>query len=285
MLMSVPVTHHTLGEFLRPEGFARPARAALLQEGSLVLEAGRYARRSWAERGAHRHTPYVARAPQRAGDPVLLVPGFLAGDGTLALMARALRRQGFRTYRSYIHANVGCTLVAGAQIEARLDEIAQRRGSRVRIVGHSLGGMLARSVAARRPDLVSGIVTMGSPILAPGAHHGSLATGVDLLVRLSRAGVPGLMSEDCVAGHCARDSFEQARTPLAEDVAFTAIYSRRDGVVDWRACVDPDAVPVEVTASHVGMALDPEVIDAVAAALRPRVAVGSAVEVDRGEIA
>ena len=39
------------------------------------------------------------------------------------------------------------------------------------IVGHSLGGMLARGLAVRRPDLVSGIITMGSPMLAPGAHH------------------------------------------------------------------------------------------------------------------
>ena len=60
----------------------------------------------------------------------------------------------------------------------------------MRVVGHSLGGMLARGVAARRPDLVSGIVTMGSPMLAPGAHHASLARSVDLLVRLNRAGIP-----------------------------------------------------------------------------------------------
>ena len=161
-------------------------------------------------------------------------------------MSRALRREGLRTYRSDIRVNVGCTLAVAAQLEERLEEIAQRRGSRVQIVGHSLGGMLARGVAARRPDLVSGIVTMGSPMLAPGAHHVSLARSVDLLVRLHRAGMRGLMAEDCVAGNCARESFDQARAELPADVAFTAIYSRRDGIVDWRACIDPVAVPVEV---------------------------------------
>ena len=159
-------------------------------------------------------------------EPVVLVPGFMAGDGTLRLMAAALRREGFRTYRSHIHANVGCTLNAAAQLEARLESIAIRRGSRVQIVGHSLGGMLARGLAVRRPDLVSGIVTLGSPMLAPGAHHRSLTASVDVLVRLSRAGVPGLMSEDCVAGSCARQSFDESRRPVPPGVAFTSIWSQ-----------------------------------------------------------
>jgi triacylglycerol lipase len=90
-------------------------------------------------------------------------------------------------------------------------------------------------------------------------------------VRLSRAGVPGLMAEECVAGTCARQSFDECRSPMPADVGFTAIYSKRDGIVDWRACVDPLAVPVEVTASHCGMALDPRVIDHVSAALHRQI--------------
>ena len=135
---------------------------------------------------------------------------------------------------------------------------------------------------------------MGSPMLAPGAHHWLLTAGVDVLVRLSRAGVPGLMSEECVAGSCARQSFEESREPLPAGVSFTAIYSRRDGIVDWRACVDPEAHAVEVTASHVGMALDPRVIDVVTEALRLPAYDGrrgvagrrlSVLEVDSGESA
>ncbi|MEJ7832434.1 MAG: alpha/beta fold hydrolase [Nocardioides sp.] len=262
------MTDSTLASFLLPEGFARPRMAAVLREGSVVGEAGRYAVRSVGERRARRTTPYAGRVPVRAVDPVLVVPGFMAGDTTLAFMRRVLRQRGFRTYRSHIHANVSCTLDAAAQLESRLESIAQRRGTRVQIVGHSLGGMLARGIAVRRPDLVSGVVTMGSPMLAPGAHHAALTTGVDLLVRLSRAGVPGLMSEECVGGTCARQSFDESREPVPAGVGFTAIYSRRDGIVDWRACVDPVAVPIEVTASHIGMAVDPRVIDHVADALR-----------------
>ncbi|MFC4783322.1 esterase/lipase family protein [Nocardioides sp. MAHUQ-72] len=278
------MTGSTLASFLRPEGFERPRVAAVLREGSALTEAGRYAARTVADRRARRDTPYASRASVRLTDPVVLVPGFLAGDGTLALMARSLRARGFRTYRSHMHANVGCTLRAAGQLEARLEAIASHRGSRVQIVGHSLGGMLARGLAVRRPDLVSGIVTMGSPMLAPGAHHVSLTASVEMLVRLSRAGVPGLMARECVAGACARESFEESREPVPDGVSFTAIYSQRDGIVDWRACVDPLAVPVEVTASHLGMAFDPRVIDHVLAALR-RGAEASALEVDRGESA
>ena len=263
---------NTLASFLLPEGFARPALAAVLREGSVVGEAARYAVRSAGDRRTRRSTPYAARAAVR-GEPVILVPGFLAGDGTLSFMARVLRQQGYRTYRSHIHANIGCTLNAAAQLEQRLETIAARRGSRVQVVGHSLGGMLARGIAVRRPDLVSGIVTLGSPMLAPGAHHRSLTASVQVLVRLSRAGVPGLMAADCVAGECARMSFEESRLPMPDGTGFTAIYSKRDGIVDWRACVDPLAEAVEVTASHVGMAMDPRVIDHVLAALRRHAAV------------
>jgi pimeloyl-ACP methyl ester carboxylesterase len=278
------VTQRTLAAFLTPEGFSQPAVSAVLREGSAFSEAGRYAVHALSTRGARRRTPYGSR-PARVTEPVLLVPGFLAGDSSLGPMSRSLRHQGFRTYRADIRANVGCTLAAAAQLEERLEEITQRRGSKVRIVGHSLGGMLARGVAARRPDLVAGIVTMGSPMLAPGAHHVSLARSVDLLVRLNRAGLRNLMAEDCVAGHCAQESFDQARAVLPAEVEFTAIYSRRDGIVDWRACVDPLATAVEVRSSHVGMAFDPAVIAAVSAALRPATLPPSVVEVDRGEIA
>ncbi len=277
------MTKRTVAAFLTPEGFSQPSVAAVLREGSLVTEAGRYAVQALGARGTRRRTPYASR-PARMSEPVLLVPGFLAGDSSLGPMSRTLRHEGFRTYRADIRANVGCTLAAAAQLEERLEEIAQRRGSRVRVVGHSLGGMLARGVAARRPDLVAGIVTLGSPVLAPGAHHVSLARSVDLLVRLNRAGLRNLMAADCVAGKCAQESFDQARAPLSEDVDFTAIFSRRDGIVDWRACIDPAARAVEVRSSHVGMAFDPAVIAAVSVALRPR-ALPSVVEVDRGQSA
>jgi triacylglycerol lipase len=263
------VASFAVADFLVPEGFAAPSRIAVLREASLVTEAGRLAWRGLGRKVAGPPRAYAGQAAHRDVDPVVLVPGFMAGDASLALMAAALRARGHRTYRSHIHANVGCTLAAAAQLEARLEAVAQRRGRRVRIVGHSLGGLLARGLAVRRPDLVSGIVTLGSPMLAPGAHHVSLTRSLDALVRLSRAGIPGLMSLECVAGDCARTSFDECRRPMPEGVDFTSVYSRRDGIVDWRACVDPLATAVEVRSSHLGMAVDPDVLRVVRRAVGP----------------
>jgi triacylglycerol lipase len=257
-----------MGDFLRPEGFLGPrGLRALTREGSAAVEAARFVRRTRADRRARGTTPYADANRIHGLEPVLLVPGFMAGDATLKGMAAMLRGSGYRTYRSQIHVNVGCTREAADRLERRLESIAIRRGRKVSIVGHSLGGMLARGLAARRPDLVHGIVSMGSPILAPGAVHGILAWDAEMLTRLARAGFGGLMSEDCIAGDCARSSFEETQRPLDPGVGFTAIYSRRDGIVDWKACIDPASEPVEVPTSHLGMAFDPVVFDAVRDAL------------------
>ena len=145
--------------------------------------------------------------------------------------------------------------------------IALKRGRKVTLVGHSLGGLMARGLAGRRPDLVDGIVTMGSPILAPGAAHPILLFDLKMVTRLQRAGLGRMMGEDCTSGECARQSWEQSRVPLGPGVAFTSVFSRRDGIIDWRSCLDPQAKTVEVSTSHVGMAFDPVVLDVVAQTL------------------
>lgn len=257
-----------LGSFLRPEGFAGPSGVrALAREGSTVVELARWARRSRTERRTRSSLPYAGGQRVPAQDPVVLIPGFMAGDPTLRLMSSFLKHHGFRTYRSHILVNAGCTREAADKLERRIESIAIRRDRKVSIVGHSLGGMLARGLAARRPDLIEGIVAMGSPVLAPGAIHRVLAWDAELLAKLTKAGFRGMMSSDCFGGDCARLSWEESQLPLG-DVAFTAIYSKRDGIVDWRACLDPAATHVEVRTSHCGMAVDPTVMDHVLDALR-----------------
>lgn len=258
-----------LGDFLTSADYAGPhGLVALTREGSVAVELARGTRRRRVDRRVRRGAAYARAGRVPVGGPVLLVPGFMAGDWSLTRMAGFLREQGMRTYRSGIVVNAGCTTSSGEDLERRVEQIAERRGSQVSIVGHSLGGMLARVLAARRPDLVAGIVTMGSPVLAPAAVHQTLGWNAALLTRLSDAGFGGMMSSDCVAGACARESFEMLQAPMLEQTGYTAIYSRRDGIVDWRSCLDPYADhQVEVRTSHIGMAVDPIVFDHVTGAL------------------
>lgn len=257
-----------LGAFLCPPGYEGPrGLRAIAREGSAVVEGARLVRRSAGDRIRRRRTPYASLHAARAVDPVVLVPGFMAGDSSLLLMARHLRGLGYRTYRSTMHANVGCTQEASYALERRIESIAIKRERKVTIVGHSLGGLLARGIATRRPDLVEGIITMGSPLLAPGAIHSVLAFDLAVVIALRRAGLGGMMGDECTSGDCARLSWEESRKDLDPSVAFTSIFSRRDGVIDWRGCLDPDARTVEVRTSHLGMAVDPVVFDVVTDAL------------------
>lgn len=256
-----------LGSFLCPPGYAGPRLGAIVREGSAMTEAARFVRRSAQDRVQCGDRTYAARAPEHGLEPVLLVPGFLAGDGTLTLMSRHLRRLGYRTYRSTMRANVGCAQQAAEALEQRIEAIAAKRGRKVTVIGHSLGGLMARGVAARRPDLVDGIITLGSPLLAPGAASPLLLFDLALVIRLQRVGLGRMMGSDCTSGDCARISWEQSRVRLPRGVSFTSVFSRRDGMIDWRSCLDPQATAVEVTTSHLGMAFDPVVLDIVAATL------------------
>ena len=203
-----------------------------------------------------------------AGRPVLLIPGFLAGDATLATMTRWLRAMGYETRRAGIRANVGCSEAACTGLERRLEDFARAQGRRVAVVGQSRGGILAKALAARRPDLVERIVTLGSPTVSQLRVHPVVLAQVAVLGALGTTRVPGLMSVRCLRGSCCRGFRDALAGPLPDAVRWMAIYSRTDGIVDWRACVDPHADErVEVRASHCGMGLNATVYAEVARAL------------------
>jgi triacylglycerol lipase len=213
--------------------------------------------RPWLEVGALLRHPVWRGADVAPGDglPVLLIPGFLAGDPSLTLMRRWLRRHGYWTCTSQIRFNVDCTRAAVARLERRLQRLTERHGRPAAIVGQSRGGTLAKLVALRRPELVSGIVALGSPNVDPMAINPMVARQVGLVAALGTAGVRGLFGHDCLHGDCAEEVRDWLSRPFPEGVAYCAVYSRRDGVVDWRACLDPDAEHVEVDSTHVGMSV------------------------------
>ena len=205
--------------------------------------------------------------PAGEGRPVLLVPGFMAGDGSLRTLTTWLRANGYWTSRAGIRANVGCSQDACERLERRAEALADRTGEKVAIIGQSRGGVLARVVAYRRPDLVSGIVTLGAPTVSMLRVHPLVLLNVGLVGALGTGRVPGLMSLRCLRGACC----ERFRTDLAADfpagVGYVSAYSRSDGIVDWHACLDPAAEHVEVHASHCGMAVSEQVYRLLAGAL------------------
>lgn len=204
------------------------------------------------------------------GAPVLLVPGFLAGDVSLAVMAQWLDRIGYRPCRAGIRANVDCTSRALERLEGQLERFAERHGREVTIVGQSRGGSLARILAVRRPDLVAGIVCLGAPVIDALAVHPFVRAQVEAVAVLGSLGVRGLFSRSCRFGACCRQARIDAAAAWPQHVAFTSVYSRSDGIVDWRSCLDPHARHVEVRSSHVGMAVNARVYEVVAEALAAR---------------
>ncbi len=205
--------------------------------------------------------------PHGHGEPVLLIPGYLAGDASLATMTGWLRSLGYRTSRAGMRVNTDCATTALERLEGRLEDLHARYGRRVMVVGQSRGGTFARALALRRPDLVSGIVTLGSPLADQFAVHPLVRLNVFVVGTLGRFGVPGLFSPACRDGDCCRSLREEAAGLFPADVGFVSVYSRSDGIVDWRACLDPAAECVEVDSSHIGMSAQPDVYRAIARAL------------------
>jgi triacylglycerol lipase len=201
------------------------------------------------------------------GVPVLLIPGFLAGDGSLAVMAAWLRRCGYRPSKAGMIANVDCSGAALARLEPRLERLVAEQGRRAAIVGQSRGGSLAKVLARRRPDLVCGIVTLGSPELRPLAVHPLVRLQLETVGRLGSLGAPRLFKLSCLDGHCCASFWEDLAAPLSRNVGFVSIYSRTDGIVDWRACLAPGAEHVEVEGSHIGMSVSASAWRAIADAL------------------
>ena len=202
------------------------------------------------------------------GRPALLIPGFLAGDVSLALMGDWLRRAGYRPVRAGMRANVDCSAAVVGRLEDRLERVVEEQGQRAVVIGQSRGGSLARALTVRRPDLVCGLVTLGSPQLEPLAVHPLVRLHVEAVSRLGSLGAPGLFKRSCLEGDCCSMFWDELAAPLASGVGFVSVYSRSDGIVDWRACLDPAADElVEISGSHCGMAVSPAAWRAVAKAL------------------
>jgi triacylglycerol lipase len=199
--------------------------------------------------------------PRRRHDaqPVLLIPGFAAGDSSMAMLRHWLRRRGHPVSVSGIRANVNCAEEAVSRLDSRLRAFVSECGSPVFLIGQSRGGALARSLAVRDPEIVSGLAMLGSPVRDSLAVSPQVLRTVRWMARLGDLGLPGVFSNSCREGTCCTRFREDLTAPLAPNITAVAVHSRSDGIVDWRACLDPHAEQAEVDSSHCGMSVHPEV--------------------------
>jgi triacylglycerol lipase len=205
--------------------------------------------------------------PRGDGRPVVLMPGFLAGDQTLAVLGAWLGSIGFRARACGFIANTGCSDRALDRVERRVEALWRTYGRRVALIGHSRGGHFARALAARRPELVSHAVSMGADLQGMFGASAPTLLGVSAARRVVHATGRARM-ENCLSGHCGCPfSRDYARPFPADEVRLTSIYSKGDGVVHWQCQIIPHADCVEVTGSHVGLVFNRKVYRALAHAL------------------
>jgi triacylglycerol lipase len=219
-----------------------------------------------------RHPLFTDPPAAPVGRPIILIPGFLTGDAQLATLGSWLRRCGHRTHHSGIRLNVDCAATATDRLERRLEEFVRLERERAVLIGQSRGGLFARALAVRRPDLVRSVVTLGSPHRNPLAVHPFVWTQGAVIAALGTLGVPGLATHRCRNGACCRDFSQELGAPIPDGVGFLSVYSTCDGIVDWRACVDPAAQNTAVRSTHCGMAVNPAVYEVLHATLRARLA-------------
>lgn len=190
--------------------------------------------------------PLLQRAPRGDGHPVLVLPGYWAGDGSTAALRAYLRGLGHRAHRWGLGRNLGLADGVGGTLFDRLAALHERYGRAVSLVGWSLGGVYARELAKLAPERVRQVVTLGSPFAtSPRAPDGAF------LHRM----VYGEGSDG-----------ERALAP-PPPVPSTAIVSRSDGIAGFRRCREQPGARAEnvvVPGSHIGLGLNPLVIYAIA---------------------
>jgi hypothetical protein len=206
--------------------------------------------------------------PKGDGSAVVVVPGFMGTDLYLTEFRSWLNRIGYKAYISNIGLNAECpNLLISRHLRESIDDAVEATGRKVHLVGHSLGGLISLAFAAQMPDRIESVITLGSPIRGVSAHPSILRTAEVVRKQiLERHGDDVL--PHCYTGRCTCDFAESLLDKFPKGVRQTAVYTKSDGVVDWRVCLTgkPDT-DCEVSATHLGLVFSPLVYSVVATRL------------------
>jgi pimeloyl-ACP methyl ester carboxylesterase len=205
-----------------------------------------------------RHWPKIKdKLPDGDGHPVLFLPGFLSSDNGFSVKLRAcVKEKGYDTYGWDNGHNMGFDEKTAQALKKRLKEIYKKSGKKkVSIVGHSLGGVYARELAREFPEMVRCVITLASPFgMMDDADKGATAP----VRRVYDALNPGASPLD-------EAGFEK-RCLTPPPVPTTSVYTKGDGIVNWKAALNPVAPEtenIEVDGSHIGMVFNPLALAAV----------------------
>ena len=196
--------------------------------------------------------PRLARAPRGDGGPVVDIPGWRAPESSMAPIRRYLRWLGHDARTWGLGTNLGNPQRDAERMAVSVADLAERAERPVALLGWSLGGVIAREVAREIPGLVSQVITYGSPVVG-GPNHTIAARNYDPAERARIERLIERIAEE-----------DPLRVPV------TTIFSRRDGIVAWSACIDrstPGVRHVEVRSTHLGLGIDPDVWQVVAETL------------------
>lgn len=184
------------------------------------------------------------------GQGVLLIPGFMASDTSMFELHAWLERMGYAPYYAEIGRNRRCPDATIKRLRRVLHRAYTETGGKVTVIGHSLGGMLARGMASRWPDTVAQVITLGSPVQGMKVHPLVAATA------------------ERVRGSCNGSCMIELQADLPATIGETSIFSKRDGIVDWQTSTrGGSAGQIEVGGTHIGMIVNPQVYRAIGALL------------------
>lgn len=187
--------------------------------------------------------PLLHQAPRGDGHPVLVFPGLAASDLSTAPLRSFLKGRGYVPYGWELGSNFGPKPGVLSASLRRIEELASEHGTKVSLIGWSLGGVYARELAKLAPDRVRSVVTLGTPFTGnPKASN-------------------AWRFYEFASGQRVGDPYVHAGLAQTPPVPTTSIYSRSDGIVSWKCSLERAehacAESVEVRASHVGLGLNP----------------------------
>ncbi len=211
---------------------------------------------------------YGLGIPHGDNSAVVLIPGFLGTDVYLTHLSSWLKRIGYQAHVSGIGLNAECpNLLIKYKLTETIDKALKKTRRKVHLIGHSLGGVMARSVAAQRPDDIASVVTLAAPFRGTVMHHSVLRAATAVRQRIIAEHGSNVLPE-CYTARCTCDFVNSLRCNLRKPVAETAIYTCDDGIVDWRYCrTGEDDVDFEVAGTHIGLVFNPSVYTIIATRL------------------